>query len=630
MTIAINLLNDVRQRRGGDKARKPVKQKRARKSAQKADAPAINHNVALVFDDASQQTVFALYEGKTVRVARTSTSNIRTQLAEAFSAYGLADSTGGVVAAQFLTCAPLFSEDTRVLPISPDSLPFTGDDLILAVADAHHNNLTGSDKQPVFPDATRDAAQTWDIAPTPLGFLTVTTAARGALDDVAGRIATDVLAYAPDSQSADEDLYLDFRCETYVRAVLRAHLSAAIAEEITPDEHQLSALIVFTGRGAAVGLWSPKRGLFVEDAEPFSVGDAELDEGVLANLVEHALENLLLRLSPSALEAYGFRGVHRVWWTASPVVLPQVFAQMSNFESDYAARYAGTLAVAEKLNIVKVGERPSESLEEMAARGLLLSSNQEACKLVPPINLAYGVLEQADDILSTRQEKDRQDEAALRRRVQVCAIIPFLIALGLVFGGYVSTLMTSYSLDKSLAKEKEEQARLAPVAERRRAATQVLDWVSAYLTQVTELRRRQPASLSLLAALDERYPVAEDSTFTVKYLEATSDGLVQIQGLTKRDDAISALITKLEFSPTDAKGRKLFERPVYELRKPQVGGINLPSLPGTQGLSPLTVQSQRPDVSAWTVRVVYTPLQRESVLTPKAAPTPPGAPPAPK
>src|SRR5947209_4234159 len=72
---------------------------------------------------------------------------------------------------------------------------------------------------------------------------------------------------------ADEELFLEFRCETLVRAVMRAHFSNLAAEELPEDETLVSAMIVITSRGASVGLYSPARGLFLEDAEPFDAGE---------------------------------------------------------------------------------------------------------------------------------------------------------------------------------------------------------------------------------------------------------------------------------------------------------------------------------------------------------------------
>jgi hypothetical protein len=264
-------------------------------------------------------------------------------------------------------------------------------------------------------------------------------------------------------------------------------------------------------------------------------------------------------------------------------------------------------------------ERP---LEEMAALGLLLAAHEGASRIVPAINLAYSLPDRAEEITTTRAEDATAEHTSLRRRIKVAAFVPVFVALGLVFGAYAMTVLSSYRLKNALETERAEQARLAPVAARRKAATEAMTWVSAYLQQVTELRRRQPAPLSLLAALDERYPVTEDESFTVKTLSASADGTIQITGLTKRDEAIAALISKLEYSPTDEAGNKLFERPVYELRRPQIGGVNLPGLPsaGPGNLpSAPQLQSTRPDVTAFTVRFIYTPLRRDSAVAAKPA-----------
>lgn len=573
-----------------------------------------SHDVALVFDEASNEAVFAMYDGGTIQVARIDSTYLRDALANAFSSRVDEGGAEDGVAAQFLACVPGFTEETRVIQLMVDQLPREPDDLALAVQAAVRDNAV-FEEQPIFPEAASDPSQTWDISSTPTGLMTITSAARSSLDDVANRIASDALSIDAAAQSGDEELYLDFKCETLVRAVLRSFLHSASEDEHSTDPRLVSAMVLFTSRGASVGLWSPKRGLIIEDAEPFTTPELAFDEEFVSNSIEHALENLLLRLSPTSLESYGFAGVHRVWWVASPSLCSQVHTQMALFESDYYSRYTG----GESAN--RMTRRIGQSLEEMAATGLLLAGDEAASKLLPPINLANGVLDRADDIKTERDEQTAIDSATTRRKVKVAAFAPLILAFGLVIGGYVSTIISSYMLDNTLAVETAEKERLAPVAERRRAATESLKWVNTYLGQVSELRRRQPASLSLLAALDERYPVAEDNTFTVKVLQAQSDGSIVIQGLTKRDDAISALLTKLEYSPTDSSGRKLFERPVMELRKPQVGGINLPNLPaGEAGSAAIsTVQSTRSDVTAWTVRAIYTPLQRESVLSPSQA-----------
>lgn len=601
---------------------KKTRQPRRSRRQQMDDArlPA-SHDVALVFDEAAHAAVFALHAAGQLLVRRTTVASLREQLAAAFSAAHVTPADTATLRAQFLTCVPQFTEEASELRLAVESLPASPDDLCLALAEAVQQNLVGDDQQPVFPEPARDPGYVWDVARTPSGQLTMTSAARAALDDVAARIAEDALDIGDEAD--DEDLYLDFRCETYVRAVLRAHLATLTPGDLPDDPGLVSALVVFTARGASVGMWSPERGLFKEDAEPFHAGEGFDDRSVMEHSVAHALENLALRLSPTSLKEYGFKGVHRVWWASSVQLRPQVLSQMALFETDYTSRFT----VFNQSAQIRTGAL-TEPLEEITARGLLMSSDPEQAAVLPPVNLAHGVVERAAEVTEERESRARIEHLTRRRRIQIAACAPLIVVLGLLCGGYLLTLLSSYMLDNALARETAEKERLTPVAERRRAANESLKWVSAYLAQVTELRRRQPASLSLLAALDERYPVAEDNSFTVKSLQAGSDGSIILQGLTKRDDAISALLTRLEYSPTDPQGRKLFEHAVMELRKPQVGGINLPSLPGGQNqLAPLTsVQSQRPDVSAWTVRAIYTPLQRESVLTPKAPPAPAGGP----
>jgi hypothetical protein len=613
-----------------------------REQGRSSDAAAAG--VAVIFDDATREVAYAYISPSAgAQFSRCPLPNLRRSLHDALA------SEEGAQPAQFLTCAPRFTEGTCLLNLTADHLALPQDELLIALAEAASSEdeaAGGEDAAPRLPEEAFDPAMVWDFARTPEGGASFTSAARSALDEAAARIARDALGYEVTS-GASEELFLEFRCETLVRAALRAQLHAVGVNDMPSDETRATALVAFSTHGASVGLWSPSRGLFLEDAEPFSAADGD----GFTSAVEHALSNLLLRLSPAQLREYGLGGVERVWWAASPSLRALVSEQVGYFVDDYATRYAEPAAAHEFSNfgdaegefagMVSAPETAPQGprldvteavapLEELAALGLVLADESSSSRLLPPINLADPAAERAASIVSAREERDALDRAARSRRMKIAACAPLLVALGLIFGGYLVTLAESYRLSSALAREKAEQARLAPVAARRKAANEVLNWVGSYLTQVTELRRRQPASLSLLAELDARYPVAEDDSFTVIGLEAQPDGNITIQGLTKREAAVSALITSLEFSPTDSTGKKLFVNPVYELRKPQVGGVNLPQLPpDKQGMGQVMGQSAqptRPDVTAFTVKALYTPLQRDSAVKPSPTPQPSPAP----
>jgi hypothetical protein len=605
-------------RRGGD-----------RQEAPQDERP----DVALVFDDSRREVVFGLHTGGGPTVRRVPAARLRAELAAALSA---ASYDAGADGAAFLTCAPSHTEETAEPFLDGTQLALPDGDLLLLLAEAARTNAPSSAVQgaPVMPESAVDAGKTWDFARTPSSGVTVTSCARAALDDAATRIAAAALGFDPSAAGArDEEVYLEFRCETTARAVLRAQLASLPAGAVPSDEREVTALVAVTASGACVGLYSPVRGLFLEDAEPFQTGGEYDDPAVIAGSVAHALNNLSLRLAPAALSAIGFSGVNCVWWTASPALRVTVAREIAEFKEDYETRYAASYSehsnqafgdgvdLDVSLDLVQTAARRIEvleaprALEELAAVGLLLGAGGDG-GLLAPINLADAAPERARSLADEREHTEAADLAVLQRRVRAAAFIPILLVLGLIFGGYITTLWEAHRLDQSLERETEEQARLAPVAARREGANQVLTWVGSYLDQVAELRRKQPASLSLLAALDERYPIAEDESFTVKSLVVEPNGQVEIQGLTKKDDAVIAFVTSLEYSPTDESGRKLFESPVYELRKPQVGGINLPSPPAGQGNPfPTQVSSARPDVTAFTVRATYTPLQRDSAVS---------------
>lgn len=604
---------------------------RRRRGAQQEAPPSIRPDVALVFDAARGEVAFALYDESGPVVRRTAVAQLRAALAAALSGHEAPEGE-----AEFLTVAPHFTEETAASPLGPAQLALGEDDLLLFMADAERT-LSGTEEgEPYVPESAREPGKAWDFARTPSGGVTVTSAARASLDEAASAIAETALGFDPArGVAADEEVYLEFRCETLARAALRAQLALLPDGAAPEDERHVAAFFAVTPQGASVGLWSPVRGLLLEDAEPFQTGGEYDDPTVLAGSVAHALSNLCLRLSPEALASLGFSGVHCVWWSASPALRELVAREVAAFKMDYEARYAtsytehshmafGDDEPAVGLDDPHTSARTIEvaegygPLEELAARGLLLGTNETGSRLLPPINLADSAPDRAAALAEDREALSLVTQAHLRSRLQRAAFFPLVVALGLLFGGIVSTLLEANRLENRLEGERQEKARLAPVAERRAAATEVMKWVGTYLDQVTELRRRQPASLSLLAELDARYPVGEDESFTVKSLAVQPNGQLEIQGLTKKDDAVIAFVTSLEYSPTDEAGRKLFENPVYELRKPQVGGINLPSMPAGQTSPFQSVQSQRPDVTAFTVRTTYTPLQRDSAVTPAA------------
>ncbi len=589
-------------------------------------------DVAVIFDAGSDEAVFAFSHDEQLVTGRCNAAFLRTTLAAALATDSTDPASSAIItqASQFFTCAEFFTEETSRIAMLPETLAdLSGDDLLLVLADAARTNAKGYDSQPLFPEAARDEAHTWDAATTLSGIVTITSAAINAIESVAVKIAAEALGFnVNEMAAAEQEISLDFRCETLVRAALRAHqYNASLADGDSEEEadstgegdkattsEPVTALIAITAHGASIGLWSPARGLFVEAGEPFLAPDTEWDANIFAASLAHALHNFALYLSPAQLQNYDVPGCEKLIWATSPLARHAVADQMKGFAADLPFPCVEAAA----------------PLEELAAEGLLLANNTNASGLVAAIDLADSAPLRARRIAEARTASTRATASATKHRVKLAVLAPFVLACGIIAGGYIDALRTTRALDAQILAEETEKARLAPVAARRSLAIEALKWTSAYLDQITDLRRRQPASLSLLAELDGRYPLASDNTFTVKTLNAKSDGTIEIQCLAKRDEALTAFITSLEFSPQLASGKKLFEHPVYELRRAEIGaagsGGMMSQLPG-QGSLPVAAAT-RPDVNAWTVRAVYTPLQRDSPVAAAAAAPPAAAVPA--
>lgn len=600
---------------------------------------------AATYDDGSRELVVAFFgsgEGVnsdprdllyTRRFTLTqTTSSLRAAVREWAREVGASDEPA------YLFC-PLedFSERTRAFPLEAEERELPLDGLAAVVVAASDGNAVDTQGLPIFDKPVDQVA--CDIAPLPDGDISLTEAARDALDRTLNRLSNTFA-------SAGE--FMDYRVETRLRAALRYWLLVEEARDASEGRgEKLVAFVVVGGKGSSIGLWSASRGLFKEDGENFVFDDAptphtsfaasdhigdvllgpgedaaphvnfeEVRRAALEQAVEFSVGKLARKLTAAKLEEYGFAGVSNVEivWAASPEVADCVAAQMEALVESRARAAAGDSPALRSCPL-------RVPLEEAVTNGLLLGPVYP--QAIPPINLLTDLRSRAARYKETLQRRDTAAESRSRTAATLAVVAPFVVAVAVVFASYLDVTRAAAQSAARRDAAAREAARLKPLAAARQSYVGTFNWMQSYVQQIIDLRKRQGAAISLYADLDSRFPLADDQTFYVSQVRLDPKGALELKGYTKRKEALTAFVNSME-SAGDVYSNVQFD--IAEGTQPGAApppGVQLPPTAGPSG------NTLAPGVITWTITALYKPLADAAAKGAQQQPPPAMASPVP-
>lgn len=535
---------------------------------------------------------------------------------------------------RFLTSTPYFSERTRILALDPEVLAFDDFHLTVWLVNAEKQMVSGIDNHPLFESALEDTA--CSITRLPNGKVAMTEvprhhvqAARDNLRSLLGDAAT---------AAADLTIETPLRCAARQYLTATAEGAAALA---SGRELEVTAFILLSEAGFSYGLWSPAAGLFSEyaflapteinkpapsdgaaiyesgfgAAERSGVSDASRAQR-LGDYFRHAFDQLSLQLSPDKLNHLGLSRYARVVWLSSQ--------DMTGMIEPVADEYADQTGIE--------FFRMPAAVEEAVAGGLLFGSFgfgadvAAGAKILPPVNLIRDLLALADkeEVQRRQIEAVRLQNRRSRAVFSILAVPTLALACLLAFAASIVFTQIMSGIRASRADEKASE--LKPALDRRKSYEANLKWYQEFITQVSRLRRQQPAGISLQYQLNSHYPFALDPSFYVSDLKLLTNGTVEIKGLARNKDAVTSFLRGLEFAGGAQSGSKLFSNLTYEVQEgtpPTPAGQNLPP-----GMSSTMASNLAPGVVAWSMKGVYVPMVEFIPPDPKKKPAAPEKKPA--
>lgn len=533
---------------------------------------------------------------------------------------------------QFLTTVDEYSERTRILALDGEILALNDNELFEWLVNAERQMYLGTDSHPIFEMPLQDTACSFTRLPN--GQIAMTEASRESVN----RSREKMRSLFGDAAISGINLGV----ETATRSAARYYLTAvpkgaAIAKSAT--ESELTAFMLISTSGFSYGLWNPSRGLFSEYAflAPVEVSRqnqrktlSQISEAQQAQgqkddkvkhtqaYVKHAIDQLALQLAPDRLDELGLSRYAQVVWAVEEKLEDHVQAVIEKFPTD-----AG-------LSFTDMGA----NIEEAVVGGLLFGSftfgdeTVVGADILPPVNLARDLL-----VLADKEEVKRRHIGELRnqkRRRQ--AVFTMLAGPAIVFAFFFAFIadhvsrQTYFAIREAQANAKTEE--LKPALERRTAYEANLKWYQEFIKQVSRLRKQQPVGIGMLYQLNQNYPFDLDGSFYVEELKLKPDAGIEITGLARNKDAVTAFLRSLEFAGGPESGTRLFSNLTYEVREgvaqPIVAAGQNSAVP-TMTDSTLKGEGPAPGVIAWTIRGNYLPMAAFIPPDPKKLPVP-GAP----
>jgi Tfp pilus assembly protein PilN len=531
------------------------------------------------------------------------------------------------LATHYLTAAADYSERTRILALDGERLAYDDAILLEWLVNAERQMALGTDNHPVFETSLEDTACA--IRRLPNGQIAMTEAPRAHMQALGARLRS-VLGEHPAAP-------ISLTIETPLRCAARYFLTETTqgGETLRPGRSsEVTAFLLLNRAGYSFGLWSPQAGLFSEYAflAPDELGrkgrvreqtdpDDASAEGAAAkaahgleSYIRHAFDQLLLQMSPDKLAGLQLSNYAQVVWAAERGLTESAAPIAAEFADKTGLEFFA-------LNV---------PADDAVAAGLLLGSysfgktSVTGAQNLPQVNLARDILALAD---TEEIERRREEEARLVNRRNRAAmtmlaapVIVLAILLALVASILASNLMTAWRESSADTKTRE----LKPALDRRKSYEANLKWYQEFITEVSQLRRQQPVGIGMLYQLDSSYPFSTDPSFYVSDLKLTPTGDVEIKGLARNKDAVTAFLKALEFAGGPESGSRMFGNLAYEVQettRPETATqqVKLPSMTG----STLNTAKAAPGVVSWSIKGNYVPMAE---FIPKPQPGKPGAP----
>ena len=534
---------------------------------------------------------------------------------------------------RYLTVIADHSERTQILALDGEKRAFQDAILLEWLVNAERQVLLGNDGHPVFETSLEDTA--CGIRRLPNGQISMTEVPRHAVDALGLRLGGLAGGY----RSTDVSVCV----ETPLRCAARYFLT--VMPEGAETLHQakssdVTAFLLMNRSGYSFGLWSPKAGLFSENAflapdvvnpnarrkgrevsNPRPEGEVNTnDKKATQEYIRKAFDQLLLHMSPEKLESLQLSKYSQVIWGAESGLVQSIAPIAAEFGTRTGLPYIPL----------------SVSADEAIAGGLLLGSysfssqSVVGAENVPPVNLARDLLFLANTEEIGRRQVEEVRLQGRRNRVVMTMLGPPVVVGAILFALVASLIVSGFFLAVRESQADAKAQELKPAVDRRKSYEANLKWYQEFIREVSQLRRQQPVGIGLLTQLNSNYPFAVDPAFYVSDLKLTSTGDLEMKGLARNKDAVASFLKGLEFAGGPESGSRLFSNLAYEVQE-----IGLPSgaqqaqvkLPTIAGSTLGSNNAVAPGVVIWSIKGNYLPVA-EFNPKPAAKPVPGAKPPA--
>lgn len=495
----------------------------------------------------------------------------------------------------FLNCSE-HHEHSKLLSLTAAVQELPEENLIAWILDSARKNSSGADGKPVIKEVDFKSVS-YTHYRLPNGKIGLTSVPRKEIPQAAARVLDDVLG--ADRAALAKDVALNLQIETPIRAIARYYFENF--KQPAPDS--ATGFLAINDKGYAFGLYAANSGdLIVEAAETFEQTDINAVD-FLQN-VEH------FPVTEDEIDSSSYRD--KVLHAISE--MQSEFADLSRFElekltevvwvTSHEMRDAFNGALAEQngqLDFLPVSL--DVSVEEAIACGLLLAGVPGI--LPPPLNLIRDLIAQSQEDLSEIQNIAEQRESQQRVNAAIALLLPFLVLVAIAAGLMVDTYRASSALADREQINSNKSNELAPTLLLWNSYNERYKFYDDYTKNIVKLRLTQDRAIKLFTELDQRYPLALDGSFYVSDMKLASTGALELKGMAKDQNAITAFVQSLESSKTVNNGQyqKTFGALTFELQKDaKDANAGISSAPGA------------PEVVVWNVKGIYAPLDAPAPL----------------
>ncbi|NNE66155.1 MAG: hypothetical protein HKN33_06275 [Pyrinomonadaceae bacterium] len=527
-------------------------------------------------------------------------------------------------ATRFLGSVSDYSERTRVLALDGSTLALSDLDLFDWLVNAEREMYLGTDNHPVFEMPLEETACSFTRLPN--GQVAMTEASRESVNSTSAAMKTIF--------GADVVSQHNLGIETRTRSAARYYLTAVpkgVATTKAGRETELTAFLLISRAGFSYGLWSNATGLVSEYAflapveiDRPSTNQAAAGKGKpdshLRAYVRHALDQVAQQILPERLEELELSKYAEVVWACD--------RELESSVKEVVDEYAGTAG----LSCTPMGVPVNEAV----VGGLLFGSftfgddTVVGAETLPQVNLARDLLVLADKEEVKRRRINEMRHQQRRRKAVFTLLAAPVVVFAFLFGVLADHLTTQTLLKFRDLRADAKTAELKPALQRRTAYEANLRWYQEFIKQVSRLRKHQPVGIGMLLKLNESYPFELDGSFYVEELKLKPDAGIEITGLARNKDAVTAFLRSLEFAGGAESGSRLFSNLTYEVKE----GVAIPADAVGQNStvpkldnSTLKGDGPAPGIIAWTIRGNYLPMSE--FLPPEKQIVPAGAVPAP-